>query len=241
MDQAERQADFARQNELYSELLAREEELHPDLAAYLYEDEDGDLCFMHPLLQPIGFPGSYDPRYNAVLNHNYGAKSEALAQAEAACDWQAAVFLHHRPYRIDALMERADDMHDNEFWNAVGAVWIDSENIHQDGDSWRMLLGSDRPGRENTMDEVEQAALAALPDTLTVFRGCTGEDAADGFSWTLDRAKAEWFANRYAHRRENALVVTGTIDKVDVIAHFLGRNETEIVCLPESVRRRNEG
>ena len=81
------------------------------------------------------------------------------------------------------------------------------------------------------MDEEERKALAALPDRLTIYRGVhIKKGTLRGLSWTLDRERAEWFANRWAKRRP--YVVEAEVLKSDVRAHFLARGEAEIVVLP---------
>ena len=51
------------------------------------------------------------------------------------------------------------------------------------------------------MEQEERKALAALPDRLTIYRGVhIKKGTLRGLSWTLDRERAEWFANRWAKR-----------------------------------------
>ena len=49
------------------------------------------------------------------------------------------------------------------------------------------------------MDEAEQAQLAELDDTVTVYRGVTtiNSDNLLALSWTLDYETADWFARRF--------------------------------------------
>jgi hypothetical protein len=47
-------------------------------------------------------------------------------------------------------------------------------------------------------------------------------------SWTTDKEKAEWFARRFAIATQ-PLLVRGTVAKKDVMAVFLGREESEVV------------
>jgi len=81
------------------------------------------------------------------------------------------------------------------------------------------------------MEQEERKALAALPDRLTIYRGVhIKKGTLRGLSWTLDRERAEWFANRWAKRRP--YLVQAQVLKSDVRAHFLDRGEAEIVVLP---------
>ena len=81
------------------------------------------------------------------------------------------------------------------------------------------------------MEQEERKALAALPDRLTIYRGVhIKKGTLRGLSWTLDRERAEWFANRWAKRRP--YLVEAEVLKSDVRAYFLDRNEAEIIVLP---------
>jgi hypothetical protein len=101
------------------------------------------------------------------------------------------------------------------------------------------------------MSAAEGRALARLPDDTTVYRGAGNESQVRGFSWMLDRARAEWFARRFVgeysaealsrlsridlNHESRPVVASGQIAKQEVIAYMDGRAEREIVALPESV------
>jgi len=72
----------------------------------------------------------------------------------------------------------------------------------------------------------EPAPLAELPARMTLWRAAT-EDRALGMSWTEDRSRAKWFANRF----EPQPVWEIEIDPGDseILAHFTGRGEAEWV------------
>jgi len=91
------------------------------------------------------------------------------------------------------------------------------------------------------MTDRERAALAALPKIVTIYRGIRlppGEELdtlRPGFSWTLERARAQWFATEYATRfvkRGSPVVLKGSIFRDAIIWLLLGRNEAEIVVRP---------
>lgn len=104
---------------------------------------------------------------------------------------------------------------------------------------------------QDCMDEEDRAHYDALPDELTVYRGCA--NGGDGFSWTLDLKTAEQFLLRkegaysgmmkmrlmvstndqglrediYNAEPKPVAVYTGTVKKEDCIV-FFNRNEQEI-------------
>jgi hypothetical protein len=51
-----------------------------------------------------------------------------------------------------------------------------------------------------------------------------------GLSWTLDREKAQWSANRWlCVKRRRPILLQTVARKRDVVAYFAGRNEQKIV------------
>jgi hypothetical protein len=201
------------------------EELHPELALHLTEDGPVGAMVHHPLvIDLIVVPEMYG-RLNRLLAH----KRERLAEAEAEGDWHTYVFLHERPYRLDALAKVPTSV--EGYGELVGSVWIDSENIWQGYDQWCELLA----GRPLMMDEDERAAFAELPDVLEVHRGYGHRQL--GLSWTLDCEKAEWFARRAAGlgNAPRARVASGRVRKEQVIAYLTGRGEDEVVVFGDHV------
>lgn len=85
------------------------------------------------------------------------------------------------------------------------------------------------------MDEAEQAQLAELDDTVTVYRGVTtiNSDNLLALSWTLDYETADWFARRFD---EDGTVYKAQIDKEHIFALFNGRDESEVVLDPKYLK-----
>ncbi len=218
-------------------LLDKIEPLHPDLAPFLQEWErlPGSQMIHHKLV--ISLP--HHDLQNAWVNQAYVHKLKAVEEAIAESNWAKYVFLHERPYRIDALMEAIHDLGADDpevVWPLIASAWVDCENINECYNEWWDLLDLDMPRRELMMDDDERAALAALPDSITVYRGMGDRDAVSGMSWTTDRKKAQWFARRFAgFNGRTPIMATGVVEKKKVVAHFLGRGESEIVVLPDEV------
>lgn len=211
-------------------------ELCHDLQECVCEDADPFPMLAHPFVHTIYFPVEAG-RYNKM----YEQKLKALARYEHDGNWSGIIFgIVERPYRAEYLWIYRNRMGDEQFWSLAGHVWIDSENIYQHLAAWEGIFADDRPGRESMMDEEERDALANLPDTITVYRGTAAVDQfGSGFSWTLDRKRAEWFGRRFAgvgDNRDKPWLIQGEIEKSKVIAHFLGRGEQEIVAWPHDVQ-----
>lgn len=212
------------------ECLNRVEELAPELEDRLYMGILG-AAIDHPLVQEL----LYTPRANALLNARLKAKQEAVETATTGMDWHRVVFLHERPHRLDAFRSIEQRLTNIEYWELLAEVWTDSENIWQNREQWITLLTSDRAHWRRIMGHSERSAYQKLPDVLTVYRGYNHEGGEEGLSWTLSEKVATWFSQRHARDAEDGTVLKGLVRKEHVIAHFTGRNEEEIVVLPEHV------
>lgn len=217
--------------EIQRALLGTQEELHPDLKPWVEESETFGKSIKHPILYSI----VHHDAMNAMMNHAYEQKRAAIEEAYAEERWGTVLLMHERPYRLWAFRNIEGYMPDDEYWKHLGETWTDSENIWQNEDEWLEALSSERGCKEQIMDEDERKALYALPSTLTIYRGFAVDGRDAGLSWSLNRERAVWFARRLASDEQVPRLVTGTVDKSDVIAHFLGRGEEEIVVLPENV------
>jgi hypothetical protein len=208
--------------ELIQQLLAETNEpLNPDLVPYL---EDGVLGkqLRHPLLYQV-------PLWtNGYANKLYLQKKEDLIDAVLHRKYSKIVFLHERPYRVDAFTKIASDLPDETYWSLLGSIWTDTENSWQNLDEWRKLFSSNRPHRDRLMDRDEILAYNSLADTVKVYRGCQKGINENGISWTLKREKAEWFSTRLG---KDGVVLEKEVSKEDILAVFTGRNEFEVVIL----------
>lgn len=202
-----------------------EEEIHPDLEDYVSDCGSG-MMVHHPLVIQ-NFRGDA-----TRVNQIYRDKLEECARAEEDGKWRTYIAMHEKPYRLGALLYATDrglETSPTEYWSLVASVWIGSENIYQDLDNWRRVWLADIPEREACMSSDDRSMLAGLPDNVPVWRGTGYGTNVNGFSWTLDRTKAEWFATR--RRASESFLVEGTVDKSEVFAYFGERNEREIVSL----------
>lgn len=206
--------------------------LDPELEAYL-EDGDGYRMIRHPLVYSI----FHEPVMNWRVNEQLKAKKRMLAELRDEKNWFIYVMLaYERAYRLEAFREIADELDDQAYWKLLADVWIDSENIWQNQDVWRELLTDDwRGDHVDMMDDDDRAVFDELPDKFTVYRGFKIEGCEDGFSWTMDKVRAKWFAKRWLSKGETCFLAEGTVHKSNVIAYFNERSESEIVVAPEDV------
>lgn len=198
------------------------EDLHPDLEPYLVTEDGLPTMLKHPLVYSIC-------PVNGWVNREYEYKTKELAKAVAAKDVETAVWLHERPYRLNAFITYVlqGDLRplvwEPEWVRRLAAeVWVDTENVEEMGAEWSVLFD----GACSLMlfrDHEDTVAFDALPSEFTVWRGAH-PDREYGWSWTTNRKTAEWFANR-AHGE----VLTRQAKRSEVFGCFAGRGESEVL------------
>lgn len=141
------------------------------------------------------------------------------------------------PYTLTFLKYAEPYLSKQDFSEMLGHAWISSEFANNDAEvSRKQLVGMfKRSDPSSLMDEAEREQLAALDDTITVYRGVTSINNKNlrALSWTLDYETADWFAHRF---KEDGAVYEAQIDKKHIFALFNGRNESEIVLDPKYLK-----
>jgi hypothetical protein len=159
-----------------------------------------------------------------------------LREAVEARDWLQFLSLCDRPDRWSAFRALRKQLDDPEYWRCLRYIYEDTESLWQQRDL-RKLLRASRAQRETIMNAAERERLAALPEVVTVYRGCRAHNR-DGVAWTLDADSARWFAGRLGE--PGGILVTGSIERATIIALFIARSEEEIVADPHDVRIHGE-
>ena len=203
----------------YAKVMASTEELHPDLQPYLEEGAIG-LQLRHPLVYLV--PLWSNGHANALYEHKVKGVKDALANNK----YSSYIFLHERPYRLDAFTLIQSKLSDTQYWSLLSEIWTDTENQWQGLNKWKQLLSSNRPSRHYLMNEEEFYLLQSLPDEVTIYRGCQAGINENGLSWTLNKKKAEFFANRFG---KEGIILERKIPKSNIIAFLNGRGESEVI------------
>lgn len=201
-------------------------ELHPDLQEY-YIVQNGIPMIKHPLVFSI----FHTDIQNYIINQQYEWKKTAIKKALKEKKWSSFIFIHERPYRLQAFTSVVDKIEKDpkEYWETLGEIWVDSENIWQNMDYWRFYLTTGpEKDKEYFMSEEDRETFKNLPETITVYRGYVPRKNKGGFSYTLSKEKAEWFAKRFG---KDGKVIERTVNKKDIFAYKNDRNEQEIIIL----------
>ena len=136
--------------------------------------------------------------------------------------------------RLSKVLELSWRMEEADWFALLGEEWSTCDNIGLAIDDFiDTPFGDTRFEPElgvAMMTAGERAALEALPDQLTVYRGCY-QNNKWGLSWSLKpEIAAEFpFLHRY-QQDDQALLVRATISKGDVVALKADRGEFEIIC-----------
>lgn len=205
-------------------------DLNPELAPYVYENPTFGTCIKHPLY----FQMSFGEAFHHFANEVYEEKKKLLIEYREKKDWDSFLFLYERPYRVHMLNAEKNNFTDKEYWELLRSVYTDAEQFDEDNrELWNELLTSNRPQRCDFMTEEDKEFFDRLPEDLTVYRGWQDEDCELGFSWSLSKEVATWFATRFS--RDEPIVTSMMIKKSspDVVGYYSGRNEYEVVIINE--------
>lgn len=186
----------------------------------------GFTFIAHPLLHTIYFRNKEEDKlYNSFLK----TRKEALHEAEVKHDYHGAIWLHQRPYRLQALLNYWQDIlkHSPEgtLEELIMEVWVDCENPHVNLSAWKTIFSEFPIDKTKLMSEDDLKAYNNLAGEFVIYRGATSKR---GISWTLSKDIAEWFAKRF---NRNGKVFERIVSKDDIICYSNIRSEHEIIYL----------
>ena len=112
-----------------------------------------------------------------------------------------------------------------EFWTMCDNIGIYKKAVR----SW-LTFGLPASTRHEMMTDEENAALAALPEVVTIYRGCAWANR-NGLSWTLDKNIAAGFPFLNRYRVKEPILITARIRRDRIVALKLDRKEQEVICI----------
>jgi len=132
-------------------------------------------------------------------------------------------------------MQQNGKLRSKTFFQVLGEIWSYCDNINVCSDLADVIydqvwdhVAAGTMHVQAMMTREEQLALAALPAKVEVYRGC-GPVNRDGYSWTLDRKVAERFPRMARYHQDDPLLLKATIDRSQIAALKLDRNESEVI------------
>jgi hypothetical protein len=164
-----------------------------------------------------------------------GDKSPALAfntsnpsfptSLEAASAYVARYANHFT--RLDEILKFRTTLTRTDWLALLGEYWPRCDNLILRYGPLRRILKTTGPLRAMMTPE-ENAAYDALPEKITIYRGC-GQANMMGMSWSLDKEIANSFPHTNRYKVPDPLLVTSTVFKRKVLAFKRGRDEDEII------------
>lgn len=143
-------------------------------------------------------------------------------------DYQHFSIIVNKPYLLTFFKYTKDFLSNEDYSEFLSTVWTYTEYPNNDTNvTTRELVSYFKKSDKNIlMSKDELEAYNKLEDKITIYRGVKPKAKVRALSWTTDKKVAKWFADRY---EKNGKVYNAVIDKKDVLAYFLGRNEYEVV------------
>lgn len=143
--------------------------------------------------------------------------------------------LHDKPERVSALLAAHKAVEPKDAAVLFGEVWTNSESLFDNRDALQTLIAfvHDTGTARYMMEAPERAQLAKIKKKadkkgrVTLFRGAAQHNI-EGFSWTVNRDTATFFAKRNALDGK-PLIVSADFCSDDLIAYMGGRSEYEII------------
>lgn len=196
--------------------------LHPDLQPFVRE-VNGFTMLHHPLV--VELLPTWKP-----ANEKYAHKQRRLAEALKDGDWHTVIYLHERPYRLEALRtywrEKAIDL--PTFRVLLPDVWSDAEPNDTDPRYLTMWRQASK-GHGIVYSDPD----LHLDQPEVIYRGGGKIDEKLGIAWTTDWNIARFFAMRY---RDIGVIWTATCRIEDVLGFVQDRSESEVIIDPAKVQ-----
>lgn len=122
-----------------------------------------------------------------------------------------------------------------QWLHLIGENWTGCDVITLYRKTLKSVLGVTGPIRE-MMNVQENAIYDRLPDTVTVYRGCSA-DHRDGLCWSLDEQIANAFPFQRRFRAKDPILIRARAKKSRILAVKMGRNETEVITFSPRVAK----
>lgn len=200
---------------------------------------------MHPFRFEM-FPFESDPDLITELQR----AEDAFFSSFKCKNWMFTIDMivgwKHRFRYLNTLIEPAipkDAEGDRAYWSLVIHTLRNSTNMHGQEDYVLKALDCSRSGKTEGLCGEDYEAYKALREPIVGWRGVnahTEEEAAaavrNGFSWTIDRDRALFFAKRPMEVDGKPFVARAVFSKRDIDAYIPSQSEGEFIVRPSEAR-----
>lgn len=133
------------------------------------------------------------------------------------------------PRMVNEFAKVADKLTDYSYWYILSTIWVSYTGL-SDLALWRHLFSSRRPNKAiSLMKPDELKELAALPSKVWIYRAKRPGET-DWIAYTLSLETA----CRFAVERKVDEIHQYQVKKRDILALFLRREESEVICLDKT-------
>jgi hypothetical protein len=191
----------------------------------------------HPIIQNLHMPLESGEFIIVTDENKHLILEEKYKMLEKYDEVESILFHMNKPYRLQILALLKDLVEDSEFNKIFKSLWTSTEYPSNNNAKDLQYLFN-RVNSKSIMTTEEFNLVKDLPDIVTVYRGLQGAKAkARAYSWTLNKDKANWFANRY---QKGGKVLQAQIPRDAIYFYTDSRNEKEIVLNPRRLRNVQE-
>jgi hypothetical protein len=135
------------------------------------------------------------------------------------------------PTLLDAYKRGWGRRHPDTWFAVLSECWSSCDNISRFQRELETIFRRHRGLWVEMTPSNERQSLDALPQVVTVFRGCGTENKL-GLSWSLSREIAAGFPFLHRYKTPNPLLITARIKRANIVGlMFEDRGEDEVIAL----------
>ena len=217
------------QQKAIDEAYKRAEPLHEDLQNSIITTESG-MKMIHHRLYITHYMNH--PMLIETANKVYKKKKELEKKAIAKKDMESLFWIVERAYKVPYIYEALMSWwkpNAKEYWKTLHHTYCTSESVYNDLEYWDVLFNEYHQDKKHLMmTRKERKYFKSLPEEITIYRGGVCDK---GISWTINKDKAEWFANRF---NNGYAVFEKKVKKSDCFAYIRDCGEDEIIYIKET-------
>lgn len=197
-------------------------ELCPELKDCIVDIGNGIRLIKNKFLTTVYIRSGND---EDLYNKPYRVRRELAQKYLEEENFNSFIFIHERPFRLEALVEVLFSIKKEDLFQIVEYVWTDSEDPCVNLEVWKYIF--------NYCEElgVLEDSKKDLPEKFTIYRGTRAGVEDNGISWTLDASVAKMFSERFYTKRtdKQPIVKVKEVKKEDIFLFTDARGEKEVI------------